>query len=60
MKTSDKHLLSFIQSLIKWSPEDRPDALEALKHPFIVEGLPKNVKHEHIKQMSSENPYNLF
>ena len=46
--------------MVKWSPEERIDALDALKHPFILEGLPKNVRTEHMKQMNSNNPYNLY
>jgi hypothetical protein len=39
--------------MIKWSPEDRIEALDALKHPFILNGLPKQVKIEHLKQVNS-------
>lgn len=46
--------------MIKWSPEERIEALDALKHPFILNGLPKQVKMEHLKQVNSENPYGLY
>jgi predicted alpha/beta-hydrolase family hydrolase len=46
--------------MVKWSPEERVEALDALKHPFILNGLPKQVKQEHLKQVNSDNPYNLF
>ena len=46
--------------MVKWSPEERVEALDVLKHPFILNGLPKQVKQEHLKQVNSDNPYNLF
>lgn len=46
--------------MVRWSPEERMDAVSALKHPFILEGLPKKVRSEHMKQMNSNNPYNLY
>ena len=60
MKTTNENLISFVESMVKWSPEDRIEAIDALKHPFILDGLPKNVRAEHMKQMNSNNPYNLF
>ena len=39
--------------MIKWSTEDRIEALDELKHPFILNGLPKQVKIEHLKQVNS-------
>jgi len=46
--------------MIKWSPEERIEAVDALKHPFILDGLPKQVRSEHLRQMNSGNPYNLY
>lgn len=29
-------------------------------HDFIVRGLPEDIRKEHLKNMSSTNPYNLL
>ena len=29
--------LDFIESLLKWLPEDRPTAKQALAHPWLIE-----------------------
>ena len=59
-KCEDEDFVDLIEKMVRWAPEDRVEAMEALKHPFIVKGLPKNVQKEHRKQMESDNPYNLL
>lgn len=46
--------------MVRWSPEERPTIAECLMHEFILEGLPKVVRDEHIRQMLSNSPYNLY
>ena len=53
-------MVRLIEKMVRWSPEDRPTISECLQHEFILEGLPKMVREEHLKQMTSNNPYNLF
>jgi hypothetical protein len=53
LKCPDEQLAHLIETMVKWSPEERVEAVEALKHPFILDGLPKQVRNEHIKQMNS-------
>lgn len=43
-KCEDPDFIDLIELMVKWAPEDRIEAIDALKHPFIVKGLPKNVQ----------------
>jgi hypothetical protein len=45
LKCSEDQLVHLIEMMVKWSPEERVDAVEALKHPFILDGLPKQVRN---------------
>ena len=46
--------------MLRWAPEDRPSLGECLVDEFILEGLPGQVREEHMKQMKSPNPYGLI
>jgi dual specificity tyrosine-phosphorylation-regulated kinase 2/3/4 len=35
--------LDFIMRILVWDPTERLTPLEALAHPWILEGLPRNV-----------------
>ena len=53
-------MVGLVEWMVRWSPEERPNITECLQHEFILEGLPKLVREEHIRQMGGKNPYNLF
>ena len=45
----DEHFLDFVERCLDWDPDTRITPDEALKHVWILEGLPKNVLYHHWK-----------
>ncbi|CAK61054.1 unnamed protein product (macronuclear) [Paramecium tetraurelia] len=41
----------FISKCLSWDPKLRMKPFEALIHPWIIEGLPKEIKQQHIQKM---------
>ncbi|CAD8199482.1 unnamed protein product [Paramecium octaurelia] len=41
----------FISKCLSWDPKLRMKPSEALLHPWIIEGLPKEIKKQHIQRM---------
>ncbi|CAD8162383.1 unnamed protein product [Paramecium octaurelia] len=41
----------FINKCLQWDPNMRMKAAEALMHPWIIEGLPNEIKKQHVQQM---------
>jgi len=41
LKCSDPNFLDFLKQCFKWHPYDRQTPLQALQHPWILEGLPE-------------------
>jgi len=50
----DEHFLDFIERWLDWDPETRMTPDEALRHIWILEGLPKNVLYHHWKMYDIE------
>lgn len=46
--------LQFIARILVWDPEERITPLDALQHPWIVEGLPKKVLIHHQRMLGLE------
>ena len=44
--------IKFIRKCLTWDPSKRITPEEALIHPWIVEGLPTDIRKEHIQQMT--------
>jgi len=49
LRCSDENFLDFLNKCFKWEPVNRMTALEALQHPWILEGLPDKVLKHHKK-----------
>ena len=43
LRCNDKNFLNFLTACFEWDPEDRIKSDEALKHDWILEGLPPKV-----------------
>lgn len=48
--------LDFISQILVWDPQERIKPLEALAHPWILEGLPNQVLLLHYKMLGIEVP----
>ena len=48
--------LDFISKILVWDPELRITPIEALQHPWIVEGLPKKVLIHHKRMLGLDVP----
>ena len=60
MQGAPSSLVRLMGRMLRWAPEDRPSLGECLVDEFILEGLPGQVREEHMKQMKSPNPYGLI
>ena len=47
LKTNDEKFLDFVNCCLDWDPVNRMTPLEALQHPWILEGLPQKVLIHH-------------
>mmetsp|Transcript_13259 Transcript_13259/g.20747 ORF Transcript_13259/g.20747 Transcript_13259/m.20747 type:complete len:394 (+) Transcript_13259:3939-5120(+) len=54
IKCGDDNFVDFLNKCFEWNPMNRMTPLEALQHPWILEGLPDKVLKHH-KKMFSEN-----
>lgn len=45
----DENFIDFIKKCLVWEPLQRMTPHEALLHPWILEGLPEDIKSQHIK-----------
>lgn len=44
-RLEDKFLfLHFLKQILKWDPKERISPAEALQHPWIMNGLPEEIK----------------
>ena len=44
----DKLFLNFLQKLFLYDPADRITPLQALVDPWIIDGLPEEIKEQHL------------
>ncbi|CAD8094829.1 unnamed protein product [Paramecium primaurelia] len=51
LQTGSPIFYDFINKCLQWDPNMRMKAAEALMHPWIIEGLPNEIKKQHIQQM---------
>lgn len=49
LRCNDEMFLDFLNKCFVWDPVKRMTALEALQHPWILEGLPEKVLKHHKK-----------
>lgn len=46
--------MEFIRACLEWHPERRTEALELMKHPWILKELPNDFKEQHLKFVQEE------
>lgn len=44
----DEAFLDFLQKIFIWDIDKRLTPLEALMHPWILQGLPEDIKKQHV------------
>ena len=45
-RIQDQDFLRFIECFLKWDPEERVSAVQALNHPWISKGLPEELRNK--------------
>lgn len=53
LRCNDENFLDFLNKCFIWNPVDRMTPLEALLHPWILEGLPEKVLKHHTKMFGT-------
>ncbi|CAK90666.1 unnamed protein product (macronuclear) [Paramecium tetraurelia] len=54
LRTEDSDLVDFLLRCFAWEPQNRLQPLDALKHPWIIAGLPKEIQKQHKKYIELE------
>ncbi|CAD8178486.1 unnamed protein product [Paramecium pentaurelia] len=54
LKCQDKLFIDFLDNCFNWDPQKRMKPIDALMHQWILEGLPKEIRTQHIKYLESE------
>ena len=49
IQSTDEKFLDFLSECFAWHPKDRITPSQALLHPWILEGLPGNVRQQHCR-----------
>jgi dual specificity tyrosine-phosphorylation-regulated kinase 2/3/4 len=60
LKCKDEKFLDFFNKCFVWNPMERMTPLEALQHPWILEGLPEKVLKHHQKMFGNNDNKNLL
>ena len=55
LKCKDEKFLDFLNKCFVWNPMERMTPLEALQHPWILEGLPEKVLKHHRKMFGIDD-----
>jgi len=53
LRCDDDNFLDFLNKCFIWNPMERMSPLEALQHPWILEGLPEKVLKHHTKMFGN-------
>lgn len=53
LRCDDDKFLDFIDKCLAWNPTQRITPIEALQHPWILEGLPEKVLKHHTKMFNN-------
>lgn len=54
LRCNDKKFIDFLKKCFVWDPEQRIKPLDALMHEWILEGLPAEIRSQHVKYLESE------
>ena len=60
LMVKDKDFLNFLDRCFEWHPARRMTPLEALKHPWILEGLPETYLKYHMKIFGGQEKSNII
>lgn len=53
--SNDPDFVNFISRCLEWDPFKRLTPAEGLVHPWILKGLPEEIRGQHLEQMKEEN-----
>jgi dual specificity tyrosine-phosphorylation-regulated kinase 2/3/4 len=53
LRCNDENFIDFLNKCFIWNPIERMTPLEALQHPWILEGLPEKVLKSHTKMFGT-------
>jgi len=60
LRCRDETFVDFLIGCFQWNAEDRMNPDTALKHPFILEGLPDNIKKIFKEETNAKNSSPTF
>ncbi|CAD8059548.1 unnamed protein product [Paramecium primaurelia] len=54
LRCNDNLFVDFLSKCLVWNPKKRIKPIDALMHVFILEGLPSQIRHQHIQYIENE------
>lgn len=54
IRCNDQNFIDFLLKCFVWDPTQRMKPLDALMHDWILEGLPTEIRTQHVKYLESE------
>lgn len=49
LEDADPDFVDFIRTCLEWCPQKRVEALDLLKHPWVLDNLPQDFKEQHLR-----------
>ncbi|CAD8147134.1 unnamed protein product [Paramecium pentaurelia] len=57
LKCNDNNFIDFLQQCLVWNPKKRISPIDALMHSWILEGLPSQIRVQHVQYLESQQQY---
>ncbi|CAD8141143.1 unnamed protein product [Paramecium octaurelia] len=60
LKCNDHNFIDFLKQCLVWNPKNRISPIDALMHVWILEGLPSQIRAQHVQYLESQQQYLEF
>lgn len=50
----DSDFVEFLQKIFVWEPNKRINPIEALRHNWILKGIPEEIRNQHLEYLAEE------
>ncbi|CAD8052525.1 unnamed protein product [Paramecium primaurelia] len=57
LQCKDNNFIDFLQQCLVWNPKHRISPIDALMHVWILDGLPSQIRLQHVQYLESQQQY---